>query len=179
MPGALVDLKVTIDDKQLQHFLRIAELKGKDLRPALKKSGVWMIRSIDRNFRARGRPRWNPLAPNTIAKRGGGNRNPLQKSGMLKLSTLSTTGKGSVYTLSRNSLKMGSALVYAATHQAGTSPSIITPKRARVLRFITTDGPLYRSRVSHPGIPARPFLLFQKEDVEEIKRVFKNHIIGD
>lgn len=173
----MVELKTDIKDAEFKRIIRGLEGKGKNLKPPLKRSGIWMIRSVDKNFKAGGRPhRWKELAPNTLAKKAP-KRNPLQDSGMLRLSVLSKTGKGTIYRLRKDSLKMGTNLRYASAQQYGTAPRVLIPARKRVLRFRTVDGFIYRPSVNHPGIPPRPFLLFQDEDVKAIVKIFSDYMM--
>ena len=56
-------------------------------------------------------------------------------------------------TLRGNSLVVvvESPLVQAATTNSGARPHVITPRRARVLRFRTGGRVVYARRVNHPG----------------------------
>ncbi|GAH15650.1 unnamed protein product, partial [marine sediment metagenome] len=65
--GAMISYDVKGDEK-VKALLKKAGNKAKDLRVPLKRCGILMLRSIDKNFRAEGRPkRWVPLSPMTIA----------------------------------------------------------------------------------------------------------------
>jgi phage gpG-like protein len=45
---------------------------------------------------------------------------------------------------------------YAGYLHFGTAPYVILPKRARLLRFVGSDGNIvFAKRVNHPGLPAR------------------------
>ncbi len=150
-----------------------------DLRPALKRCAVYMIRSFDKNFKAGGRPiKWRALAINTKAKRRKASNLPLMDTGMMRLSSLATTGKGSIYQLRRNSLVMGTAVAYAKWQQWGTAPYIIRPIGGGLLTFPVQDGFLTTRQVNHPGLPERPFIMFQNEDVKEVERIIVDYIGG-
>ena len=40
----------------------------------------------------------------------------------------------------------------------GTGPHVIVPNRARALRFVSTSGVIFATRVNHPGTRANPFV---------------------
>lgn len=172
-----IQILVKIDDKEFKRVIKSLIQKGKNLRPPLKRSGLYMMTSFEKNFKTGGRPkRWPPLSPNTIAKRG--ESLPLMDHRRLQLSTIAKTGTGSLYHLRKDSLKMGSSLIYAAAQQYGTPPKTIIPVGKKFLKFTTElKGTVFARSVKHPGIPARPFVLFQKEDVKAITKIFSDYLM--
>ena len=54
--GALISYEIKNDEK-VKALLKKAGNKAKDLRVPLKRSGILMLASIDKNFRAEGRPK--------------------------------------------------------------------------------------------------------------------------
>lgn len=48
----------------------------------------------------------------------------------------------------------------ASWHHSGTNPYVISPKKAKALKF----GGMYRMRVNHPGLPARKLVGFPDTD---------------
>lgn len=167
----MIDLKVEIQDKELQQYLKKIAGKAEKRRVLLKRFGIIMLRSFAQNFKDEGRPRhWKRLSPNTIAarRRGGdrryGSKKILQDSGRLRLSVTSKSGPGNIYQMSEDSLKMGSRLKIATFHQDGTRPYTIRPKRSKMLSFMTTEGRRFAGKVNHPGLPARPFIMIQDDD---------------
>lgn len=131
--------------------------RTEDLRPALKLAGLYMMKSIDENFRAEGRPaKWKKLARSTIEARreGPGRGRPmvLQDTGVLRASVTAPGGKGKgaglgIWKLSKAQLIIGTRVEYAAKHQEGK------------------------------GVDARPFLLFQREDTKAIQAIFLNYVM--
>ena len=173
------DISVKIDHKQLNMMIKGLGKRTKDLRPALKRCAVYMISSFDKNFKAGGRPtKWRKLALNTIAKRRKASNLPLMDKGMMRLSSLATTGKGSIYQLRRDSLIMGTAVAYGKWQQWGTNPYIIRPIGGGLLAFPVHDGFLTIRQVNHPGLPERPFIMFQSEDVREVEKIIVDYIGG-
>jgi len=172
-----VDLQVTIKDEELKRTIARAERTLSDLTPMLKRSGVHMISSFDKNFKAQGRPqKWKPLAPNTVINRRKGSSVVLQDTGRLRMSVLSRVAPGNIYKLTKNSLRMGSALKVAAWHQYGTPPYLIRPKTKKFLRFQTTSGIVFTKLVRHPGLAARPFVLIHPADERAMTKIWAQYI---
>lgn len=118
--------------------------RATDLTPAMKRGGIVMLASVNRNFGESGRPsRWVPLAPGTVRQKArlGYSPLPLIRTGVLRASISPST--------STNSLKIGTSVPYAKYHQLGTR-----------------------------SIPARPYLVFQKQDIRELNQIVKEYIMG-
>jgi len=172
-----VDIQVTIKDEELKDLIKKAERTVSNLTPMLKRSGVHMISSMDKNFKAQGRPqKWKPLSPNTVINRRKGSAIVLQDTGRLRMSVLSRAAPGNIYKLTKNSLTMGSALKVAEWHQYGTPPYLIRPKTKKYLRFRTTRGIIFTKLVRHPGLAARPFVLIQREDERAMTKIWADYI---
>ena len=138
--------------EQLFNRILIIETAAKDLEPAFKASGVYMLGSIERNFQEQGRPKkWQALAPATLAKRRRGE------------------GQGGAQILiDRGDLKNSNS-----TRLSGNSLEVGTNKdQAARLHFGYPGG---KGR-GHSKTPARPFLLFQDEDVDAIETIFNRHL---
>jgi len=173
----LIALEIDIRDNT-----RIKALlyKSKNLRPPLKQTGVYMLRSIDKNFQVEGRPqKWQSLAPSTLInrrKRGKGAK-ILQDTGIGRQSI-------SILEITGGHISIGTTQPYMAIHQTGgkTSEYEIRPKRAKALHFFLAGGEeIFAKRVLHPGhtIPARPFLLIQDEDYEVIDNIFLDYLLKE
>jgi hypothetical protein len=62
-------------------------------------------------------------------------------------------------------VRFGTDVKYAEAHERGTAPYDIVPKKAQALRFMGREGKfVFRKRVRHPGLKARPFLRPGVED---------------
>lgn len=57
-------------------------------------------------------------------------------------------------------------------HHSGTDPYVITPKKAKALKF----GGIYRKRVNHPGLPARPLVGFPESDQKLAGEVVQDYL---
>lgn len=136
--------------QEVQRMLQETAAKLGNLQAPLRKSGVYMLGSINRNFQAQGRPsKWADLSEMTKNIRRYYKHWPgkiLQVLGELKASiTMQVT---------KNDCKIGTSL----------------PK-AGILQFGGTT--TFKGRTA--TIPARPFVMFQVEDHNRIDEFFKEH----
>jgi phage gpG-like protein len=173
-------------------------LRGMNTKPLMGTIGDIMLQSVAKNFEEQGRPnKWKPLSPFTrmiyegqarekargtkawqkakergrkgieerrIAKDVGGAK-LLHRSGDLKKSI--TLGE-----VTPTSVEIGSSLVYAAIHQFGGT---ILPKRFDALYIPTSKGYIRKPKST---VPARPYLMLQKEDETFILRAVESHMMG-
>ncbi len=137
-------------------FTRVRRLQKdvKDAERPLKASGVYMLGSIERNFKAGGRPaKWQALASSTLRRRrkgkGKGGAKILIDTARLKNSTQTRNVSEGV--------QIGTNTVYARRHHFGYA------------------GGTGRGR-GRSKTPARPFLMFQSEDLDAIGKIFTRHI---
>jgi len=131
-----------IDDRfsiDLEMYLYKLLAKSENLQTPLSLIGELMRSSVLENFRQEGRPeKWKP---SIRAQEEGGQ-------------TLTDEGhlKGSIYAIAkRQSLQLGSPLVYASVHNFGYPPK---------------------------NIPKRKFLLFQEEDIKQAKKILELYFKG-
>lgn len=169
--------------------------RGVNTRPLMGTIGQIILGSVTKNFEAEGRPRWKPISSLTqdiytgrlldrlessrgyqklkrektkLARRSTylaqhGSRRILQGEGDLKKSIV--VGK-----VTRNSVEVGSSLPYARIHQLGGE---IRPKKGKYL-LIPIGGRFVRLKKA--TIPARPYLLLQKEDETTIIRATTDYL---
>lgn len=76
------------------------------------------------------------------------------------------------YQVEGDSLRLGTNDWKAVFHHFGTKPYTITPKKAKALKF----GGMYRKRVNHPGLPARPLVGFPVTDQQLVTDVIEDHL---
>lgn len=112
-----------------------------------------MIDSLTQNFEAEGRPiKWEPLAEITIELKG--SSAILQDTGALKGSINSqNTERG------QDSLMIWAGEVHGLFHQ-----------------YIDIDPLQQFSMTNEKGMPMRPFMLFQDEDLDAIEQIAANYI---
>ena len=139
-----VNIKV-IGAQKVQALIEGHRKRLGDLTVSMKQGSVYMLGSIQRNFRQGGRPRpWRPLSFGYLVRktRAGYSPIPLTRTGQLQRSI---TRK-----FSRHMFKLGTSVPYAAVHQFGGGN----------------------------GIPKRPYLLFQREDLKRVNRLVLGYIHG-
>jgi len=159
----MAGVRLTIDARSLKEHMQAAAKATRNLRPAMRDIGEHMLRSVQRNFDAEGRPvRWQPLAASTLMRKVGGKRRSTKKRGGLRSAAarrlrgnkiLTATGRlrrSISYRASARQVLIGTNVIYAATHQFG------------------------RGR-----IPARPFLLVQDEDKQKARSILLEHVAGN
>ena len=179
--GALISYEIK-DDEKVRALLKQAGEKAKDLRIPLKRAGILMLGSIDKNFREEGRPkRWAPLSPMTIAMRRkeGKGAKILQDTGI---------GRGSIVyeVVSDQKVQIGTRLDYMRKHQEGATINIpardIYPVKAKALHWVDpgTGEDIFAMHVHQKArtakLPQRMFLLFQEEDKVNIVKIFTEYL---
>lgn len=141
-------------EEVLNRFVRL-EAAFNNMEKPLKASGVYMLGSIERTFKAQGRPKkWQKLAKSTLAQRRKGK------------------GKGGAQILVNEGLLKGSVTTQDAMKTTSNSMNIGTNKvQAARMHFGYPGGP----GRGHSKTPARPFLIFQSEDRDAILTLFNRH----
>lgn len=121
----------------------------------MKAAGTYMVGSIQRNFNAGGRPtKWKGLAASTIRQRRKG------KSGRGGIKILIDKAQ----LRNSHSMRMRSEGVEVGTNAV----------QAKRQHFGYPGG----SGRGHAKTPARPFVMFQKEDPDAIATIFSRHLRG-
>jgi phage virion morphogenesis protein len=160
-----MQIQIHVNDSEVNKALADLSARMRNLQPVMLEIGEIVRTSVERNFDAGGRPKWNESAR---VKREGGQT--LSLSGRLRRSFAVQAGNDRV--------AVGTNVVYAAIHQLGgkTGPHVIKPKRANALFWPGARHPV--KSVNHPGsvIPARPFLMVQNEDWTEIRSVINRYL---
>lgn len=183
-------IRVEGADRVLRRLRQIAA-KGRNLRVPLIRAGSIMLRAVDQNFEAEGRPqRWKPRAPFTLAalraEGMGRARNTKRYQNAKRFRTklkILRQAAGSmsdrkIFQVSgqfRNSMVMrvgstqvavGSAHPGARIHQLG---GVIRPRVAKALLIPIGDKRVKMAKVT---IPARPFLVLTERDEHDIVETF-------
>ena len=179
--GALISYEIKNDEK-VKALLKKAGDKVKNLRVPLKRVGILMLSSIDKNFRAEGRPkRWAPLSPMTIAMRRKKGRGAkiLQDTGMRKGSIVYEV-------VSDQKVQIGTRRDYMRIHQEGGSIKIpaktIRPVKAKALHWLDLGtgedvfAMVVHQKARTAKIPQRKFLLFQEDDKKNIVNIFTEYL---
>lgn len=146
-----LNMNIRTDTRQTIDFLRDLAGRVKNVATPLRAFGRVMLRSIADNFEQGGRPdKWQGLADATKRSRRGTRALALSNTGILKNSVQ--------FLVQGNTLRIGPtgpASIYARIHQLGGQAG--------------------------PGlsvtIPARPYLLFQNEDLVEGEELIRRYIL--
>jgi phage virion morphogenesis protein len=167
MAGALFAIR--IDRAEIGRVLRRARLISRDLGPVLRVLGSDLVAATQGRFESQTDPdgnRWQPLADRTRVARVGGTRRIFTRSGGLKKGAVERMGalqallarghlRDSItYEADRQSLMVGSGLVYAALHQFGGNAG----------------------RGKKVTVAARPFLGLSPADEEQVARLGLSHL---
>ena len=121
----------------------------------LRAVGAHMISSVEKNFRAQGRPtKWPGLAESTRQRRrkGRGRGGP-----QILIDTARLKNSISYRLVTSPGVEIGTNVVYAPRQHFGY------------------PGGKGRGRSK---TPARPFLMFQPEDYREVEEIFRRHVGG-
>jgi len=159
--------KVTVKgvDKAQKLILNI-ERGLEDFREPLDDAGIYMHKSIGRNFENEGRPtKWVKHSALTQKLRGSDAR-ILQDSGQLR-NSVTSKGSGSKYELSKTKLVIGSNVKARGSNKLlGEIQQLGLPAS----KHFIFGKPIGK------GIPPRPFLMFQNEDERIIQKIFEDYV---
>ena len=148
----------------------------------MKIIGAMVLISVQRNFEVGGRPnKWAPLKASTLKKRKSG-------GGPLVVKGFAAGLLGSIHSeTTPSSATVGTDKIYAAVHQFGAAKGSFGMGLAGSFGRTGLMGSLERGggwdlstqrQLPWGDIPARPFLLLQDEDREDILAVLANHVLG-
>lgn len=191
-------INVRVDSAAItERFNRIAQ-RGGDLRRPMLACGHIVHASVETNFARQGRfqeagswrggtRRWAPLADSSNTRIAGGSRKRykqrggeraeakrriaghkiLQDSGQL-VSSIHVSARG-------NSVEIGTNKAYGAAHQFGVNDTVSVPSHERT----SSTGKRYRVKAHSKKmkLPARPFLVVQDSDVDEMVDVIDRHLL--
>jgi len=163
-------------------------LQFQDFSEPITEAIMYMQESIRKNFEEEGRPdRWAPLHEYTVKVRGGNAHPILRRSGRLEEAATSF----SIWKITPTSASIQSLpehVWYGALHQNGFGSlrdvarnlvssvgKPLTPTNInKVLKQLESGKlhPTNQRRATQIVIPARPFIMFQEEDVEAIQEIF-------
>jgi len=125
---------------------QMSELKAeaKKTKPLFDKAIIILEQSQMKTFRMEGRPRWKKSK--RASEQGG---QTLQDIGRLRQSVTASSSPSAIREFSGQTLKFGTKLIYAASHQYGYPPK---------------------------NIPKRPFLGVYAEDIKKLEQVFEQDL---
>ena len=175
-----VEINITVEARDIASLLLKVQKRLGDLTPAMQIIGEIVQASTLRNFEVGGRPAWRSLSDITVRQREAQKKWPgqiLVRSGDL-MRSISYKAEPDKVVLSANK-------VYAAVHQFGAKKGAFGQKAVRVKEFMRQSATGKKTKVraherktSLPwgNIPARPFMVVQPEDWEEIRESLKDFL---
>lgn len=133
--------------------------------------------SFKKNFQAGGRPdKWVPLAPQTVAMRGGATGPILVRTGRLR-DTIQQFNIWSVNDTQAAITSLPDKIKYGNVHQEGLTGEAAMKQAMKGMhkRRVAPSGPGSKPKRSGSAaeIPARPFVMIQDEDYDAIQNVFE------
>jgi len=152
--------KISIDDAAVQRAFDRLIRAGTDLTPAMDDIGRSLVASTEIRFERGHGPDGAAWTPSYRASSEGGKT--LVKEHHLKDSI--------THDPSRDEVRVGTNVLYAAVHQFGAT---IRAKTSRGLRFRSGGNWVTKKQVT---IPARPFLGVSRDDQAEIGHILADHI---
>lgn len=172
-----ITIEILHDDKRVMDLLKRISRRLNKTKPAMEEIAEIVKSSIQRNFRAEGRPVTWPKSAMAI-DRGG---KTLSKTGGLKTSF---TARGT-----KDAARVGTNKEYAAVHHFGISKRITERVRAHERNISQAFGrPLKKgprdiqvgafTRSRQMDLPARPFMVIQEEDWDEIRAALMDYLRG-
>ena len=170
-----MQVKLVLHANEVLQNTAAIQQRMQNLAPAMTAIKEVALDSIRQTFAAGGRPtRWPPLrAPR--ARGSLGSAIPLNDTGALRSSI---TGVSSAHTVT-----LGTNHAYARVHQYGATiqiPETRPRPPRRALRIRLSDGAfIFRRRAAAHSvhIPARPFLVIQKEDIATFITIVRRFLL--
>lgn len=176
-----MQINISTNAKELVvHFSKIEEGLI-DFTIPLKKSAIYMLSSISRNFSSQGRPiPWIPLSPMTLELRrkgkSSGSPQILRDTGELFNSIVVSEPQNNTISVGTNLKKApklqygGENIIPSHTENVKSYYRRSKGKRTQVKAF-SRKMPTRKYK-----IPARPFIMFQNEDVEVLQELFIDYV---
>lgn len=159
-----VAIRIDFDDEDVRRALAGLKDAAADLEPAMDEIGGYLTAATQRRFERGAGPDGKAWPPSIRARATGGRT--LLDSGRLANSITWRAG--------RNSVEVGTNVIYAAIHQLGGT---IRAKTEKGLTF-RIPGVGFRRKAS-VTIPARPFLGVDRGDRREIADILRDHLAGE
>lgn len=200
--GEIMDqVNVRVDDANVRKMLETLADKADRLEPALHECGQIVLSSIERNFAEQGRysgdpkswmggsVKWQKLAESTKLKMIGGKRRGYRLSGIMRAGAARTLSMHKILSrsgqlassitmsVSGNNLTIGTNKIYAAAHQFGVDKDVQVKSHTRT----SSKGRSYTVNAfsRHMLLPARPFLVVQDQDLQEMGAALGKYVLGD
>jgi phage gpG-like protein len=139
--------------------------------PLVKSVQKVIIPSIRKNFKEEGRPAWQELSAVTVKRRGGDTGPILRRSGRLER-TATQTSIWSFTNTAASIQKWPQETWYGALHQAGHGGQKAKPVKKASKKLGVVSAADIGGDGGTGTIPARPFIMYQPEDIPKIHDIF-------
>jgi phage virion morphogenesis protein len=178
-----MQIDVEIQDEQVRQMLSSLATRINDMTPAMRRIAGIMADSVEENFERGGRPvRW-PMSRRAEEESG----QTLQKTGRLAGSLVPKA--------TANEAIVGTNVKYAAVHQFGAKKGSFGTIAVSVKDYVRKINQAFgkqlkgtmavkvrahtrNQKLPWGNIPARPFMMIQDEDWDEIKASLADYIAG-
>jgi phage virion morphogenesis protein len=165
-------IEIKVEDQKVKDLLKGMQDRGENLTPVMKLIGETVRRSVEKNFDEEGRPPWR-LSRRALYT----DDKTLTHTGRLR--------KSITYAAFNDRVEIGTNVRYAAVHQFGYSGTVSVGQHTRKVKTrdikegkktIAKGIGVVRSHQRKMNIPARPFLMVQDEDWQEIRDAILDYI---
>ena len=193
MGGSPFNFSIEAKDKGVQRLLQNLQERVRDMRPVFNVIGEIVHGSIQENFERGGRPRkWPQLKASTILQRLRERKWPGRI--LVRLGVAGGLMGAISYKPARDHVRLSANKPYATTHQFGARKGqfgTVTAQIRQHLRritqafgrpieptVVTVRAHTRQMEVPWGNIPARPLMVVQDEDWEEIKDTLADFLAG-
>lgn len=174
-----ITYRITVDDHGAAKSLRNLISKAEDRLPLMKSIARIAVASVQENFRIGGRPKWAANALSTLRRKGG--KPVLFFHGFLRNVVFSANATTARVGVQPNTEAYAAIQNFGGTikHPGGT-PYWSSVERPGLAEFVSKAvGAKYNLPVTKPHdikIPARPYMLLQPEDLDDIKTTAEEYL---
>lgn len=161
-------INATIERHEFDTLLEIMKDRAVHLKPIMAVTGNMVVKSVRQNFREGGRPeKWEK------SKKSKG-MTLIGTGALMKSIHYKVHDDGMGVTIMTGPQKYAAILHFGGT----TAPHEIKARNFKALGFMRGGEKVHYRKVHHPGsnIPARPYMLLQDEDIENIKKVMLEYL---
>lgn len=147
-------LRIEVDKAKADAWFGELLRRGQDLAPLMAEIGEHLTETTQRRFST-------GIGPDGVAwakLKDGSGRTPLLQTGRMRDEIFPTAIP--------NGVEISATARQARWHQEGTDPYVILPQGKKALSWPGGPGP--RTKVNHPGLPARPFIGLSADDERDI-----------
>lgn len=165
----MAGLKITIDDRQARRDLARIERRLGNLRPVMRDIGELAVNSVRTNFEVGGRPdKWRPLKSATLRGQYTAGNADRKRRRVVRTKAGKISSGFARFATGKKILIGSGRLMRSITSRAGARRVEVgtNVKYAAIHHF---GGRAGRNRSAE--IPARPYMLLQTTDVQEIQAI--------